>query len=190
MKGIDTFYSARKFFGLPDGAYLYTDTVWQQSFEQDSSVNRMSHLLKRVDLGAKAGYEDFRVNDDALVGQDIKTMSNLTEALLAGIDYESAKKKRIENYNTLTKALGATNQFHFNLGAGDVPMVYPYLTDDANIKKRLITEKIFVATYWPNVFEWCKPDELEYKLADRVSYIRIDHRYSKSDMYRINEIIM
>lgn len=190
LKGIDTFYSARKFFGLPDGAYLYTDKVLQQSFEQDCSVNRMSHLLKRVDLGAEAGYEDFRVNDDALVGQDIKTMSNLTEALLAGIDYESAKKKRIENYNTLTEALGATNQFHFNLGAGDVPMFYPYLTDDANIKKRLITEKIFVATYWPNVFEWCKPDELEYELADKVAYIPIDHRYSKSDMYRIIDFIM
>ena len=190
LKGIDTFYSARKFFGLPDGAYLYTDKVLQQSFEQDCSVNRMSHLLKRVDLGAEAGYEDFRVNDDALIGQDIKTMSNLTEALLAGIDYENAKKKRIENYNTLSEALGATNQLHFNPGSGDVPMVYPYLTDDANIKKRLITEKIFVATYWPNVLEWCKPDELEYKLADRVAYIPIDHRYSKSDMYRIIEIIM
>lgn len=189
LEGIDTFYSARKFFGLSDGAYLYTDKPLHQVFEQDCSFDRMSHLLKRVDLGAEAGYQDFKKNDDALIGQDIKWMSKLTEALLSGIDYESAKKIRIENYNILTVALGATNQFHFELEAADVPMVYPYLTKDKTLKKRLITEKIFVATYWPNVFEWCKPDELEYELADRVAYIPIDHRYVKSDMFRMIEII-
>lgn len=27
IEGIDSFYSARKFFGVPDGAYLYTDKL-------------------------------------------------------------------------------------------------------------------------------------------------------------------
>lgn len=190
LEGIDTFYSARKFFGLSDGAYLYTDKPLPQEFEQDCSYDRMSHLLKRVDLGAEAGYQDFKKNDDALIGQDIKWMSKLTEALLSGIDYESAKKIRIENYNILTVALGATNQFHFELEAGDIPMVYPYLTDDATLKKRLITEKIFVATYWPNVFEWCEPDELEYKLAEQTAYIPIDQRYDINDMEFIIKTIL
>lgn len=190
LEGIDTFYSARKFFGLSDGAYLYTDKLLHQQFEQDCSFDRMSHLLKRLDLGAEAGYQDFKKNDAAFIGQDIKRMSRLTETLLAGIDYESAKKRRIENYNTLTEALGATNQFHFNLGADDVPMVYPYLTDGATLKKRLITEKIFVATYWPNVFEWCEPDELEYKLAEQTAYIPIDQRYDSTDMeFIINTVL-
>lgn len=48
LDGIDTFYSARKFFGVPDGAYLYTDKPLQQEFEQDCSYERMSHLLNRV----------------------------------------------------------------------------------------------------------------------------------------------
>ena len=189
LEGVDTFYSARKFFGLSDGAYLYTNKPLQQEFEKDYSFDRMSHLLKRVDLGAEAGYQDFKKNDDALIGQDIKRMSKLTEALLSGIDYESVKKIRIDNYNTLIVALGATNQFHFELGVSDVPMVYPYLTDDITLKKRLITEKIFVATYWPNVFEWCKPDELEYGFAERTAYIPIDQRYNTEDIYSIIEII-
>lgn len=189
LEGIDTFYSARKFFGLADGAYLYTDKSLQREFEQDCSFGRMSHLLKRVDIGAEAGYQDFKKNDDALIGQDIKTMSKLTEALLAGIDYESAKKKRIENYNTLSEALGATNQFHFDLGLGDIPMVYPYLTEDKTLKKRLITDKVFVATYWPNVFEWCKPDDMEYRFAEQIAYIPIDQRYNKEDMQRIIDVV-
>ena len=49
LSGIDTFYSARKFFGLGDGAYLYTDKDLQKDFEQDNSYDTLTHLLKRVD---------------------------------------------------------------------------------------------------------------------------------------------
>lgn len=185
IEGIDTFYSPRKFFGLSDGAYLYTNKPLQQEFEQDFSFDRMSHLLKRIDLGAEAGYQDFRVNDDVLIGQDIKRMSKLTETLLSSIDYEQAKKVRIENYHTLDEALSSTNQFHLVLGDNDVPMVYPYLADDSTFKKRLITEKIYVATYWPNVFEWCGLDDFEYTIAENTAYIPIDQRYSIEDMQRI-----
>ena len=73
IDGIDTFYSARKFFGVPDGAYLYTDMTLQQEFEHDCSFDRTAHLLKRIDLGPEAGYQDFRMNDDALCNQEIKT---------------------------------------------------------------------------------------------------------------------
>lgn len=182
VSGVDTFYSARKFFGLSDGAYLYTDKPLQQEFERDCSFDRMSHLLKRVDLGAEAGYQDFRVNDDALIGQDIKTMSKLTDSLLGGIDYESAKQARRSNYLFLEKELGSSNHFHLELEEAAVPMVYPYLTGDKELKKNLILEKVFVATYWPNVFEWCKSDELEYRLAEQIAYIPIDQRYGFADM--------
>src|SRR5690554_3207521 len=35
LPGIDTFYSPRKFFGLPDGAYLFTNKILNQNLEQD-----------------------------------------------------------------------------------------------------------------------------------------------------------
>ena len=37
IKGVDTFYSPRKFFGLPDGAYLYTDKLLD--FNLENAVN-------------------------------------------------------------------------------------------------------------------------------------------------------
>lgn len=189
IEGIDTFYSARKFFGLADGAYLYTDKSLQQEFEQDCSFDRMSHLLKRLDLGAEAGYQDFHKNDDDLIGQDIKRMSKLTYTLLQEIDYETAKIQRRDNYFALDKALRASNQIHLDLNEEDVPMVYPYLTREENLKKNLISEKIFVATYWPNVYEWCKKDELEYILAECTAYIPIDQRYGQEEMKRIIDTI-
>jgi hypothetical protein len=185
LPGIDTFYSARKFFGLADGAYLYTDRLLQQEFEQDNSFDRMSHLLKRVDLGAEAGYQDFKKNDDALIGQDIKRMSKLTEALLLAIDYEKVKAVRKENYSFLDKELSKTNRLHFDLDEDDIPMVYPYLGNDNTLKQRLIANKIFVATYWPNVYEWCGPNDWEFTMAESVAYLPVDQRYDTNDMASI-----
>lgn len=189
LDGIDTFYSARKYFGLADGAYLYTDKFLQQDFEQDVSFDKMSHLLKRVDLGAEAGYQDFKKNDDILADQNIKRMSKLTEALLSGIDYENAKTTRRENFKLLDKALGNTNRFHFDLGEDIVPMVYPYLTNDKTLKQRLIAEKIYVATYWPNVYEWCTPKDWEYTLTERAVFLPVDQRYGTDDMECVIRIL-
>lgn len=189
LDGIDTFYSARKYFGVADGAYLYTDKFLQQDFEQDVSFVRMIHLLKRLDLGAEAGYQDFKNNDDILAGQNIKRMSKLTDALLSGIDYEKAKTIRRENFGLLDKALGDTNRFHFDLVEDVVPMVYPYLSNDKTLKQRLIAEKIYVATYWPNVYEWCVPEDWEYVLAERAVFLPVDQRYGIDDMECIIRIL-
>lgn len=47
IQGIDTFYSARKFFGVADGAYLYTDKLLEEEFPQDESFDRMSSFVEK-----------------------------------------------------------------------------------------------------------------------------------------------
>lgn len=204
IPGIDTFYSARKFFGVPDGAYLYCtkepDPVPEQDGrrrdacvpvpEQDISYQRMSHLLKRVDLGAESGYSDFRHNDDLLAGLPIMRMSRLTERLLGSIDYQSAKEARRSNYEQLEKELGRYNKLVLTPPDGTVPMVYPFMADDANLKQKLIGNKIFVATYWPNVFEWCAKNTWEYTLAEQGCFLPVDQRYGRCEMERIIDTIL
>ena len=153
LDGIDTFYSARKFFGVADGAYLYIDKLLDEELELDQSYDRMIHLLKRADVGAEAGYADFRHNDDSLIGQPIKRMSNITEKILCSIDYESTKELRRANYVALDSQLKNTNGIELHMDDDSVPMVYPYLTTDETLRQRLIDNRIFVATYWPNK-EW------------------------------------
>ena len=189
VQGIDTFYSPRKFFGVPDGAYLYTEKRLEQEFEQDVSYGRMSHLLKRIDLGAEAGYQDFRNNDETLSNQDIKWMSKLTESLLLGIDYEAAKQKRRDNYAFLNGVLKDSNLIHFELDNKAVPLVYPFLAGDDALRQRFIENKVFVATYWPNVREWTSDGMLERILMDKLIPIPIDHRYERDDMERIIRIV-
>lgn len=190
VEGIDTFYTCRKFFGVPDGAYLYTDAKGDFDIERDVSFDRMSFLLKRLDLGAEAGYADFREQSARLEGQPIKLMSCLTSQMMCGIDYQSVCQIRRTNYRYLHHHLAASNLLPLEFDENAVPLVYPYLTNDKTLKQKLIAKKIYVATYWPNVSEWCKPEDWEYVLTAQTAFIPIDQRYGLDDMRRIIELIM
>ena len=179
---IDTFYTCRKFFGVPDGAYLYTDERADFELEQDVSCDRMSFLLKRLDLGAEAGYPDFREQSEYLVGQPIKRMSKLTERLMQSIDYQMVVQRRRFNFIYLHQHLANTNQLQLTLEDEDVPMVYPYFSIDDGLREELIKNRVFVARYWPNVLQWTSADSLEHKLALQIQPLPIDQRYEKDDM--------
>lgn len=148
IPGVDTVYSARKFFGMADGAYLYTDRLLDAELPIDSSYNRMSHLLKRVDLGAEAGYADFSANEDFLCHRGVMRMSRLTYLILSGVDYTDVAKRRRENFQFLHKSLGPVNKLSVNLEENEVPLAYPFMTDDPCLRAKLIEQKIFVPQYW------------------------------------------
>ncbi len=188
--GIDTFYSPRKFFGIPDGAYLFTDKLLQIKLPRDHSVARFSHLIKRIDEGAEAGYPDFRRNNDAIIGQPISIMSALTEALLRNIDYDKVIKIRKQNFMFMNKNFKETNELKMSEDQDFVPMVYPYLsTIGENLKQNLIQKKVFVATYWPNVFDWCHENELEYSFAKHIIPLPIDQRYNEDELSTVIKIL-
>ena len=113
-------------------------------------------------------------------------MSKLTDALLRSIDYEKIAKERISNYKVLEELLGKNNAIHLTMQQDDVPMVYPYLTENLTLKQRLIANRIFVATYWPNVDANC---DFEAKLKTNLLPLPIDQRYGEIDMKRITDII-
>jgi len=178
----DTFYSCRKFFGVPDGAYLNISAQLGLSLKQDQSIGRFSHLIKSIDLNIEEGYADYIANNNLLCNNEIKKMSVLTEAILASIDYEKCADIRRKNFAYLDEHLGEENILRLNFSGDDVPMVYPLLLEDPSVKQQLINQKIFVATYWPNVFEWADADSFEYFLARNLVSIPIDHRYTLADM--------
>ena len=189
IAGIDTFYTCRKFFGVPDGAYLYTDKMLEVELEQDQSYERMLSLTKRIDLSPEAGYQDFRDTSKALVGQPIKWMSKLTQRMMLGIDYEAVAKRRTDNYQMLQDALGKENNLELPLEEDAVPMVYPYLVPAEGLREKLIENKIFVARYWPSVLECTNKEDIDYLLASQMQPLPIDQRYGEVEMKRIIETI-
>ena len=97
----------------------------------------------------------------------------------------------MNNFSFLHERLGATNKLPIGETSKDFicPMVYPYYTADDNLRKRLIANKVFVATYWPNVLDWCRTGELEADLCKHVIPIPIDQRYGREEMEKIIGLI-
>ena len=189
IPGIHSFYSPRKFVGVADGgiAYLGSDPNRPVSVkETDNTDDHDSHLLIRKQEGAEAGFSEYRANEQKLAGQPIRRMSDKTQGLLGQIDYDSVAAVRRANFAYLHHRLREKNLLTLSeTGSFSCPMAYPFLTDDTTLKQKLIADKVFVATYWPNVLDWCRPEEWEYRLADCTAFLPVDQRYGAHEMERI-----
>lgn len=193
IPGIKAFYSMRKYVGVADGGVAYMGNLPDNLVEVkevEKTDEHDSHLFKRKQYGAEAGFADYQANEKKLDNQPIRLMSVQTRWLLDHVDYAKVIIRRRENYQYLHETLGVENALTLpNMDFLSCPMVYPYMTKDNDLKRRLISERVFVATYWPNVFEWSNPDNWEYQLAERTVFIPIDQRYGQEDMQRVIEII-
>lgn len=184
-----SFYSPRKFLGLPDGGCLYTGATLDDEFETDGSLGRMSHLLARIEQGPEAGYPFFKANDASLSGEPIRLMSALARRILESVDHDALRRRRAKNFASLHELIGASNRLEIAGADATCPMVYPYLGGGPELRRKLIDNRIFVATYWPNVLEWSRPGEIEHALTTDLLPIPIDQRYGREHMERIASIV-
>lgn len=187
-ESVDTIYSCRKFFGVPDGAYLATEVRLAKELEQDASRDRMAHLLGRFETTGSAWYGAFREADEQFDRAPLKSMSPVTHNLLRAIDYEAVRQRRNQNYACLSSRLGSVNPLQMNVPDG--PFCYPfYCRDGLKTKKRLAEKKIYVPTLWPNVLTERSMDTLEYDYAANILPLPCDQRYGEDDMERICETL-
>lgn len=184
-------YSPRKFVGIPDGGIAYSSrSIDPDEFGVDISYDRCSHLLKRLDCVPSFGYDDFRENSRKLATLPVLQMSKLTKALLMSIDLEFVKEKRRRNFEYLHEELKIINGFKVpNISSFNCPLIYPFLSSNEDLRQFLISNNVFVATYWPNVLEWCNTGDLEYDLAKKMLPLPIDQRYDLGDMEQIIKLI-
>ena len=188
IPGIDTIYTCRKFFGVADGAILYSDLLIERELEIDESFKRMNFLLGRFERTASEFYSEYAENNDIFFNEPIKRMSKLTENLLHGIDYAYVMKKRTENFSYLHEAFKNLNKLSLSIPEG--AFMYPLFIDNgAEIRKKLQAKKIYIPTLWPSVYDVCKENELEYSMAKNILPLPVDQRYGKEEMDIIIEEI-
>ncbi|MBS7210345.1 MAG: hypothetical protein KH034_08010 [Lachnospiraceae bacterium] len=188
VENVDTLYTCRKYFGVPDGAFLYTNTKINREIPRDESFERMHFLLGRFERRANEFYNEYAENNKQFVTEPVKKMSCLTENLLRGIDYKFVCRRRTDNFIFLHENLGMINKLFLRIPNG--AFMYPlYLENGANIRKKLQKKKIYIPTLWPNVLHDCKSDSLEYHYAENILPIPVDQRYGKEDMsFLVEEI--
>lgn len=180
IEGVPTLYTCRKFFGVSDGAILYSDKSIAIE-EKDESFERMHFLMGRFERSATEFYSEYVDNNHIFSSEPIKMMSALTENLLRGIDYDEVCGKRTQNFVFLNERLQSINKLKLIIPTG--AFMYPlYIEGGAELRTQLQAEKIFIPTLWPAVFRLCKETELEYDMAKNILPIPVDQRYGIEDM--------
>lgn len=182
-------YTPHKFAGVTSGAIAYSDEHFDISdVEIDQTYDRTSHFFARYECPAILAYNDYLINMKKSRNQPIRKMSKLTYRLLRNLDFEMIRKRRIANVNYIHASLKDQNLIKMDL-SGKPLMVYPFWTEEKGLKALLQKNKIFCATYWPNVQEWCSEHDLEYSMVNNIVCIPIDQRYGIDDMNQILDII-
>lgn len=185
---IDTIYTCRKFFGVPDGAYLSTDIKIKDKLKIDISKDRMIHILGRYEGAASEYYNDFQNSDKAFNSEPLKYMSKLTHNILGAIDYERVREIRNKNYTYLDDKLGIHNKLKLNTPDG--AFAYPfYMENGTDIRRKLASRKIYIPVLWPNVLSGVSGDGIGQDYAANILPLPCDQRYTINDMnYIIQEL--
>lgn len=186
-----TLYSPRKFFGVPDGGYLFTTrSVARPERRDERSLGRAIPLLKRLAFDAEAGFEDYVAAEAGLSGQDPQVMSLLTQRLLGSIDYDAVKKRRVENFRTFHEILGSLNQLSFNFSSEQVPHCYPFSGAPAMARQVLMQSRIYTPCYWKDVSENTAAPKFERHIAATTLFLPCDQRWSSEKIAWTAEILL
>lgn len=186
INGVPTFYSCRKYFGVPDGAYLYANINMFDSLADDDSSNRMEYLYGRKNETAQKFYPKFLENEKLIDNLPLMTMSKITESIMKKIDNKSVIQIRDKNFKYLFNELKPYNKLNvsFNKGA----FCYPFFINGGEeLRKILISNSVYVPLLWPNVLN--EGNELEKRFASEILPIPCDQRYSIEEMKYIVGII-
>ncbi len=195
------FNSCRKFFGVPDGGYVYPTRVGQTHGEGSARAGQThgsaptgknekyitTHLYKRLEGQAQEGYPFFQQNEE-LMDCELTGMSEFSEKVLAGVDYNEVRKRRLANFGYLHEQFGKINLLNIELQSDEVPMCYPLLLNKNIDKSLLFNKHIFIPTLWGEVLERVHEGyDTEKRIALSLLPLPIDHRYTTADMAYLSE---
>jgi hypothetical protein len=175
-----SFNSARKFFGVPDGAYLCGPLSGIERnlppFEPETDYL----LLETSDRAL----EQFR-RHEAMFDDEPRAISDFAASVMNRIDYARVAARRRANFLALDERLGDVNRLRLMLSPDDVPLYYPFLAPIV-LRDELIRRRVFVPLLWPEIltrsggsFAW------ERELAARLCPLPVDQRYDAEAMREV-----
>ena len=184
-----SFCSCRKFFGVPDGGYLYDQDVDATGYPRDVSYECADHLLQRIDCGPEDGYASYQANEQLVAQKSVARMSRLTQSIMRSIRYDKIAKRRRSNFAYLHEHLHHKNKITIELREG-VPLAYPFAVDiGEKIRTELINQRVYIPQYWPGVLTRSNSSNMAYWLTKNVIPLPIDQRYNTQDMDRVLSIV-
>lgn len=189
-----TVYSARKFVGVADGAYVVGKDAhkYVEDYPQCYSSDTAGFLLNRIEYGCEGkGYEARSINEERVDTEEIMKMSALTRAMLDGADYEYNKKRRKENFRLACELYAGMNCIDPTLyyDGDTVPMVYPLVVENDNLLGALLAAKHFQGHWWNYITKELPESTFEHWLSRYVIPITIDQRYGEAEIRHIHAVV-
>ncbi|MFC0876131.1 hypothetical protein ACE01N_06035 [Saccharicrinis sp. FJH2] len=190
-----TFYSPRKFTGLPDGGLLYCNRKIDSFLEKDTSIKGTEHLFLRLEESPEMGFNSFLENERNINVAGFKKISDLSKSIYSNTNFSYIKEMRNKNYSYLNDKLSSLNRLSniFDISDIKVPLAYPFLNseiDGEKLRYHLIKNRVFVPQYWPNVLNWASKSDTEYYITKNIVYLPIDQRYTFKDMDIILNMVL
>jgi hypothetical protein len=188
-------YSARKFVGVPDGAYVLGKDAekYVNDYPQCYSSDTAEFLLKRIEYGCEGvGYKARNINEHRIDAEDTMKMSKLSWSILDGSDYAYIIQKRKENFAIADSLFAGINKInplkYFDNTC--VPMVYPLVIENDNLLKNLQRQKHFQGHWWSYLLEEMEPKDYEYWISRYIIPITIDQRYGEKEIKHLSNFIL
>ncbi|MCB0723919.1 MAG: hypothetical protein KDC73_04405 [Ignavibacteriae bacterium] len=183
--GINSFNSARKFFGVPDGAYLYHTFPAVNDLEVNKGIST-DYLINRMIGNTETAYRQYREYEDSLTNE-IKLISELSDTILSNVDYDNTAMKRRENYELYQNLLGGINYFQAEWDNKAVPYCYPFLTPEKIDKSVFHRQGIFIPTFWEEVTSRDGEGfEFEKNFSQCLIPLPLDQRYGADDIQYVS----
>ena len=177
--------SIRKWFAIPDGAFLETaDEMDISGVGNDEIVSLQTKAMKLRGEYFQTG--DTNVKDESIrLSHEVErlmtrpitphTMASVSKDLLAFEDADAQQKIRIENYKRLYEGLKDVKDIELIADISRLttaPLFFPFRVDDISaMQKKLAKKAIYARLIWEK--------------DDRILTITVDQRYDLSDMDRV-----
>lgn len=183
-----SFTSARKYFGVPDGAFLFAPHAITLQPPRFTGVSMDHSILRSLGFQQRA-FEAYQLYENSLTC-NVNGISVVSEGLLKGIDLAETMRRRTTNYAFLSEQIGHLNRISIERVDNDVPYCYPFLPEVAMDRSKFYEQGFFVPRLWPDAslrniegFEW------EKRLGTDLLPLPIDHRYTPEDLLPLVEHI-
>jgi hypothetical protein len=181
-----SFTSARKYFGVPDGAYLFAPVPVKVDAARMEAIS-LEHGLLRLAGRQEEAYRAYVAYERSLTS-DVNRISRVSEGLLRGVDHRGVQVARRRNFDYLHAELGALNTLRMDIDAKAVPFCYPYLPVVPVDRPAMYARELFAPRLWPDALERDVPGyAFEKRLSTELLPLPIDHRYSSDDLRRFVE---
>ena len=177
--------SIRKWFAIPDGAFLETpDEMEDFGIENDEIVSLQTKAMKLRGEYFQTG--DTNVKDESIrLSHEVErlmtrpitphAMASVSKDILACEDAYTQQKIRIENYKRLYEGLKDAENIELIADISRLttaPLFFPFRVDDISaMQKKLAQKSIYARLIWEE--------------EDRILTITVDQRYVLSDMDRV-----